>query len=242
MALSPVPEARNFPKTPWSLISRIRNLDPTERRNALDEFCRIYWIPLYGFARGKGNSPHDGQDLVQGFIARLIDSPGSFEKLDPESGMLRHWLRKSFHHYMITMWKKSQAQKRGGGAEILELDLESGEQRIEASLEQGIDPERAFDQQWARTVLSRARRRLRDAFAADGREEEFGLLRPCLDANSDLSSSEIGKQLGKSAGAVRMAISRLRIDYGKAIREEIGHTLGPKADVDDEMKYLLECL
>ena len=34
---------------------------------ALARLCERYWSPLYAFARHRGFSPEDAQDLVQGF-------------------------------------------------------------------------------------------------------------------------------------------------------------------------------
>jgi DNA-directed RNA polymerase specialized sigma24 family protein len=35
---------------------------------ALAELCQIYWYPLYAFARRRGRSPDDSEDLTQGFF------------------------------------------------------------------------------------------------------------------------------------------------------------------------------
>jgi DNA-directed RNA polymerase specialized sigma24 family protein len=32
-----------------------------------------YWYPLYAFARRRGHSPEDAQDLTQEFLARLLE-------------------------------------------------------------------------------------------------------------------------------------------------------------------------
>ena len=42
---------------------------------ALAELCGRYWQPLYTFARRRGHSPEDAQDLVQGFFEHLIRQP-----------------------------------------------------------------------------------------------------------------------------------------------------------------------
>ena len=231
----------DFPETRWSIISRARAQDSAERKRALEEFCLSYWSPLYSYARCKGKSVHDAEDLVQSFVVRLLDRPDSFEKLDAGRGMLRGWLKRAFSNFMIEEWNKTQAIKRGGGVETVALDLE-GVERIEKSLTEQNEPDHEFDRQWARTVLSRARRMLRVAHEEAGKLDEFELLRPSLEAGSELSSEEIGQRLEKNAGAVRVAISRLRADFRIAVQREISDTIGPDSDVESEMKYLLQCL
>lgn len=231
----------DFPETRWSIISRARAQNTSERKRALEDFCRSYWSPLYSYARCKGKTEHDAEDLVQSFVLKLLDRPDSFEKLDAERGMLRGWLKRAFSNFMIEEWNRSQAQKRGGGAETITLDLE-GVERIEKTLTEQKGPDREFDRQWARTVLSRARRMLRDGHEKAGKLEEFELLRPSLEAGSELSADEIGQRLGKNAGAVRVAISRLRADFRIAVQREVADTIGPDSDVEAEMKYLLQCL
>jgi len=41
----------------------------TRARDALDHLCQTYWYPLYAYARRRGCSLHDAQDLTQEFFA-----------------------------------------------------------------------------------------------------------------------------------------------------------------------------
>ena len=72
-----------FPETRWSVIARARDPDSSERRRALEEFCpgttgfRSTATPVLA-----ENHAHDAEDLVQGFIVRLIEQPQKFDKLD----------------------------------------------------------------------------------------------------------------------------------------------------------------
>jgi hypothetical protein len=44
-----------FPETQWSLIHRVRQEGP-DGAAALEELCRGYWQPIYGFLRARGCS------------------------------------------------------------------------------------------------------------------------------------------------------------------------------------------
>lgn len=230
-----------FPETRWSVISRARKSDPQLQRAALEEFCKAYWLPLYGYARRCGKSEHDAEDLLQGFFLKLLDNEASFEGLDAARGKLRSWLLTGFKRFMINDWEKANRQKRGGEAEIISFDLEDAEHRLSETAVDG-EPDEVYDRQWARAVLSRSRQQLRDAHERAGKADEFAILKAFLNASCELTSSAAAEKLGKKEGTVRMAISRLRNDYRIAIRSEIADTVGPESDVDAEMNYLISCL
>jgi DNA-directed RNA polymerase specialized sigma24 family protein len=42
-------------------------------KEALADLCELYWYPLYGHIRRYGFSPHDAQDLTQGFFLDLLE-------------------------------------------------------------------------------------------------------------------------------------------------------------------------
>ncbi len=50
----------------------------------------------------------------------------------------------------------------------------------------------------------------------------------------------VGERLGLSSHAVAVAVGRLRERYGVLIRAEIANTVGRPADVEVEMRYLME--
>ncbi len=52
------------------------------RQSVLAELCRLYWYPLYVFARRRGHSLHDAQDLTQGCFMHL-----------PQHRALANWLQ-----------------------------------------------------------------------------------------------------------------------------------------------------
>lgn len=224
------------------MIARARSQDPQARRDALEEFCRIYWAPLYTYARRRGKSRHDTEDLVQSFVVFLIEKENLFNDLDPERGKLRSWLLTAFRNFMTIDWRRNTAQKRGGAAEFVPLDLTGGEGVLEDLPIADESPESAYDRQWAQIVVARARETLRRAHESARKLEEYEVLQPFLDASCTMTAPEAASQLGKTAGAVRVAIARMRNDYRAAIRNEISETMGQFDDVDTEMSYLVGCL
>lgn len=60
--------------TRWSIVVALRNGgDPIQGRLALEELCKIYWRPLYSYARYQSISPADAEDLTQGFLGFVLE-------------------------------------------------------------------------------------------------------------------------------------------------------------------------
>jgi len=62
--------AASFHTTRWTIVMRAAQSQAQGGQSALAELCRLYWYPLYIFARRRGHSPDDAQDLTQGFFLR----------------------------------------------------------------------------------------------------------------------------------------------------------------------------
>src|SRR2546428_8374629 len=61
-----------FVTTHWSVVLSAGHSDTPRAAQALQRLCQAYWYPLYAYVRRRGYSPHDAQDLTQGFFARLL--------------------------------------------------------------------------------------------------------------------------------------------------------------------------
>ena len=64
-------KADAFATTHWSLVL-IAQGQSAAAEEALEELCRIYWRPLYAFARRKGSDSEQARDLTQGFFQLLL--------------------------------------------------------------------------------------------------------------------------------------------------------------------------
>src|SRR5262245_63630779 len=88
-----------FPVTRWSVIAAVAAVatggDTAAARAALGELCRLYWMPLYTFARRKNLSPEDAEDATQGFLLGVLESQ-FLAAADPALGRLRSFLLTAF--------------------------------------------------------------------------------------------------------------------------------------------------
>src|SRR6185436_14563389 len=78
----------NFSTTRWNLVFDAKNAASPDALSALDELCRDYWPPLFAYLRREGLSPHDAEDLVQTFFARLV-ARDFLQGVGPEKGKFR---------------------------------------------------------------------------------------------------------------------------------------------------------
>jgi RNA polymerase sigma-70 factor (ECF subfamily) len=211
-------------------------------RHALEELCQAYWPPLFSFIRRQGYTPHDAQDLTQGFFAWLLASH-HLGVADPERGKFRSFLLIRLKHFLSDERKRAHAQKRGGGQPILSLEagVAEGEERETAASD--LTPEQVFDRRWAFMVLERSVARLRQEYAAADRIKLFELLRYSSMGESDGPAyADAAAALGLTESAVKSAAHRLRQRHRQLLREEIAQTVAAPADIDEELRYLISVI
>jgi hypothetical protein len=91
--------------------------------------------------------------------------------------------------------------------------------------------------------MDHALRQLAAESADSGKAREFMALSPFLSSPADSGEyATIGQRLGLSPHAVAAAVQRLRRRYRESVRAEIAHTVPVAADIDAEMRYLVELL
>ncbi len=228
-----------FDSTQWSVVIRAGG-DSPEAATALEKLCRTYWPPLYAFARRDGLDEHSAQDAVQGFLARLL-ARRDIAEADPARGRFRAFLVGAFKNYLASQVRAELAQKRGGGAQSISIELAAAEGLCARELSDSVTPDRAFDRAWARTLMERALARLRAEHATPQQARLFSALEAALADGGRLeNSAEIAAQLGTTSGALATAATRLRRRYREIIEDEVSRTLENPADLKAEMRALRE--
>jgi RNA polymerase sigma-70 factor (ECF subfamily) len=217
--------------------------DTSLQKNALAGLCEAYWFPLYAFIRWQGHAESDAEDLIQGFFARLIEK-NDLAAADPNRGRFRTFLLASLRHYIANDLDRRKALKRGGCRQIVSIDVLSAEARLANEPSRGQTPERLFDRQWALSVLERALADLRGEYSGRGRGKLFEDLAPLLagTAEDDVSQTVAAERSGLSAGAVKVALHRLRSRYRIAIRRVVSETCADEEEVDAELRHLLDAV
>ncbi len=211
---------------------------------ALAELCRLYWYPLYIFARRRGHSPDDAKDLTQGFFLHAVEHR-AFTGVDRLKGKFRSFLLASFQNHLSDVGDRARRLKRGGDKEFVQLDAEEAEERYRLEPVEFLTAEKIFDARWAMTVLGEALKQLRQEYATTGKASTFEALKAFLDPNNSIappSYDEVAHRLQVATGAVKTLIHRLRKRYTALLREEVGRTVSDPAEIDEEIHALCEAL
>src|SRR5438093_119247 len=106
--------------THWSVVLETQGESPAAHE-ALENLCRKYWRPIYGFVRRQGAQPEDAKDLTQGFFALILERK-DFQSVRQEKGRLRSFLLASLKHFMANERRDAATIKRGGGRTLIPLD------------------------------------------------------------------------------------------------------------------------
>ena len=210
---------------------------------ALEELCRAYWFPLYTYVRRRGRDHDAAEDLTQDFFRLLLDSD-RLSRATPERGRFRGYLVANMRSFLAHDWEKSRARKRGGDFTFLALDSERADQRFQnETVDPGLTPEQAFDRAWALQMIDRVLSTIGAEFASNGREALFIRLRTFVWGDADEASHQsVAVELGMTAGAVRIAVHRLRQKVREQLRVEVSATLVDPNETDSELNHLLGAL
>lgn len=234
--------SRQFHTTRWTIVIAAGKRDAPGARAALETLCTAYWYPLYAFARHRGRSRQEAQDLTQAFFADLIEKH-TVEAADRTRGRFRAFLLGAFKRFASKERDRERAQKRGGGQAVLRLDFEEGERRYALEPAHDLTPERVFDRQWVLTLLEEVLDRLRDEMAAEGKGVLFEELTAFITGAGDLPAyREVAGRLGMTEGAVKVVVHRLRGRYRAILRGAIADTVETAEEVDGEIRDLLRAL
>jgi RNA polymerase sigma factor (sigma-70 family) len=232
----------DFQTTKWSVVLSARAGGQAGSEEALGQLCEIYWYPLYVFVRRSGRQADEALDLTQGYFLRLMEAD-YLKNVRPEAGRFRSFLLSSMKHYMANRRRESLALKRGGRRQIVSLDADDAENRYRLEPRDDRTPEKAYEHQWARAVIQRAYDRLRIELDDAGKPDHYRLLAPFLSGGLAAGPcEEAAEQLGSTAAAVRMAVTRMRRRFGNILREEVSRTVDEERDVDDEVRHLRSAL
>ena len=237
-----IPGSGGFTTTRWTLVMAAVSQSASGASQALEELCTRYWPPLYSFARRRGYTIEESQDLTQSFFARLLEK-GSLSAADRQRGRFRSFLLASFKHFLANEWDREHAQKRGGGAAPIPIETNVAEGFYARHPADSETPEVVFERQWATGVLERATAALKAECEGAGR----GALFECLEGYLEGEKSRGGYAtaagvLGMTEGSVKVTVHRLRRRYRDLLRAEVAATVENDTEIEDEIRHLIAVL
>ena len=231
-----------FQTTSWSLVAAAAGRPTTQARAALATLCKTYWHPVYSFVRRSGYQPDQAQDLTQGFFMVLLEK-NYVGDADRQRGRFRSFLLTSVKHFLANERDRAQALKRGGGQLLVPVDWIEAEGWYAPTAIELSTPESLFERRWALSLLAQVMVRLREEFAQSGKAEQFETMSAFLNCDPEGAPYEpVAAELGMSAGALRVAVHRMRRAYRKILRAEIAETVSTPEEIDEEIRFLLATL
>jgi RNA polymerase sigma-70 factor (ECF subfamily) len=231
-------DGREFATTHWSNIFNAGQVGTPEQDIALERLCRTYWYPVYSFIRRRGFDAHEAQDLTQGFFARFLEK-NYVAEADAAKGRFRTFLLSCVQSYLANEWDRKNAQKRGGGVQIISIDAEFADERYRHEPVTELTPERIFEKQWLEALLESVLRRLNEEFIAAEKAEQFEKLKVYLiDEKGAAPFAEMALKFGMSEPALKGVVRRMRQRYRDLFREEIAQTVSNPREVDAEIQHL----
>lgn len=235
-------KAQWFNTTHWSVVLAAHAADVPQAAAALEKLCCTYWYPIYAYLRRLGYAEHDAQDLTQGFFAQLLERR-SIQAVQREKGKFRSFLLAALKYYVADERDRANAQKRGGGREVISLDAQQAEDRYRLEPADDRSPDKLFERRWAITLLDQVLGRLKQEFTDAGKRELFNHLQPFLvEGTGAKTYAEAAREAGTTEEALKKAVQRMRRRYHQLFREEIAQTVASPEGVEEELRYLCAVL
>lgn len=206
----------------------------------LAAFLSQYRRPIYGYIRRKGFREPDAEDLTQGFIADVVLTRDLIGRADRNRGRFRKYLRKALDNFARDEWRKA----RTGPRLIPDQEVPRSAEPLATD-----DPVRAFDRQWAITVLEIALERVRaecdnDEFRKHWAVFEARVLHPVQSGNKPVPAEDLVRSLElrdrDQAGSMLNTVKRM---IRRTLEQVVAETVdGSTEEVKAELAHLREFL
>jgi RNA polymerase sigma-70 factor (ECF subfamily) len=231
---------REFPKTIWGMVVRMKDESTESRRAALEDLARRYWKPVYHFIRmAWSKSNEDAKDLTQAFFAWLTEGD-TMRKYEPSKGSFRTYLRILLKHFLQHQDEAMRRFKRGGGVKLAPLAGDPDYPQVDIPDPKATDPEKAYDETWMVTLAQNALQRVRERCRAGGREKEFRAYEEydLKAARERPTYAAVAATLGVKESDVRNYLFRIREEIWAEIRVELALVTRDKQELEEEWNAL----
>jgi len=239
---SPSAPCGYFATTRWTLVLNSGNeSENAQAEKAIEELCQVYWSPIYVFIRRRGYQRDDAEDLTQAFFTRLLEK-GTLAAARRERGRFRTFILATLKNFLADERDRLLALKRGAGR-ILSCNWVMADVQYQFAPTDSMTPEKAFERNWASSLLGEALKRLGEECRGAGQGNLFCHL--CFSLTGEratVSYAQLARSLKMSEGAVKVAVHRLRKRYRQLLREEIAHTVERPDEIEEELRHLKQAL
>lgn len=228
--------ADRFPnQTAWTVVLEAQDPASPERRARLERLAALYWKPVRNHLRMQWNlDADDASDLTQEFFLRFLE--GDFLKgAAKERGRFRTFLKMKLRDLVIDDLRKRSALKRGGGAKFVPIDAAGAQE----PRWKGLQPDEAFDREWAACLMTESIRDLEGSLVAEGNENVFRALQHCVLLKPPKSYKDCAAHLGIKESDVRNYVFRARTLLRDVVRRHVRESVAHEGEVEEELAHLL---
>jgi RNA polymerase sigma factor (sigma-70 family) len=215
---------QDFPETRWSQLLELRDPSHPDYARHLERLARQYWKPVYHYVRALRPSA-DAEDLAQQYFTMLL-SRRDLEKLSPDRGSFRGFLKTSLRHFVASADRAAAARPR----------LFPFQEAESTWTDVRLTPEQAFDREWARGVLVEATARLRQ----ESKPAHFEIFREYCLEDSGASYGDLATKHGLREDDVRNRLRESRLRLREILEDLLRDYLLPGQGVEDELRFILE--
>jgi DNA-directed RNA polymerase specialized sigma24 family protein len=213
-----------------------------DRMQALEDFARAYWYPVYAFIRRQGADADDAQDLTQEFFEKMIEKDwlAGVERRETRFSTL---LLTILRRFLVSHHRYETQDKRGGGRPTVSLDMAQAEAWYGVEPRTHETPESIFEHRFALSVMAAAIAALKAHLHASGRGRLADILSPFLSREPSRGEYDAASAaLGLSSNAVAATVRRLRLEARDFVRAEVAAGLTDEAAIKEEMSHISAAL
>jgi RNA polymerase sigma factor (sigma-70 family) len=229
-------EGALFPITHWTTLLLPISQRTEQSQAALNRLFEIYRQPILNYVRTLVRDPQQAEDIAHDFVARVLTRE-DFANANRAKGRFRHYLSTSVKNHVISHYEAEDAKKRKFLTRAESLDSLTTDPRDFG------DAENDFSRQWWRATIDEALHRLRVEWEAAGKGALFADLEPLLwDRKDGLPIQKVAIKHQMSPTAVSLRKMRLLKRLREMLLVVVGETVGSPAQVQEEIRYLLQGL
>ncbi len=211
-------------RTDWT---RIRGGD-------FDFFVARYWNPVHRYLAARLPTREEAEDVTQELFLTFLEKD-FLARADAGRGSFRNFLFHAARQFLVDWYRTRSAAKRG---EDRQVSLEAVGSSAGGEAEEAPD---AFDREWYVSLFNRARRAVKEHYAALGHEEVYRAFR--LFHFGDGSGEEwpqkrIAETLGVNLQSVKNWVHRAKDVFSREIRKAVTEYARSDEEVESELADL----
>jgi hypothetical protein len=243
--MTPVKGHEQFPATNWQAVRDAGQPGTSRRSDALDALLRQYLPVLKEYLISRFRlTAHEADDFLQNFVINKVLNGELLSRADHARGHFRILLVTSLARYVISEFRKANAQKRSPNHAAEPLDDLCAKQFALLS----EDPKRELDVAFAQAVFAEAVRRMKIECGSGERKDLWGVfdarfLQPLQKGVDPLDNEVLMRRYGfKTAAQASNALTTAKRMFARNFRAVVAEYVREEGAIDGEIRELKNIL